>query len=133
VPAGHSAASAGGSRCVRETGGSPARFRLPVRASLRAHGPRCSIGSSRTRFLPCGSVMSDLSLEPDGSDTSAPFCWLRRLAHDNRHAAARPRRRGPNDAMRPTALRADDVYAGTERPGRIERKHSKHLTSFPSA
>lgn len=82
--------------------------------------------------------MSDLSQPVDGSITSGSFPFVLR-SHERPmtrpvgsvlHGAALPRRvetaRVPDDASRPTALRAGDVYAGTERPVHVDREREMH-------
>jgi hypothetical protein len=59
--------------------------------------------------------MSDLSI--DGSVTPAPFLWFALTrAPDRFDPQSVEAARWPDDAVWPTALRAGDVYAGTERP-----------------
>ena len=86
--------------------------------------------------------MSDQSHAANGSVTSGSFLLVARSCERQTIRPGGRRRaqlvfrcygepaRGPDGAMRPTALRAV-FYAGTERPGRNRREHVTHLTSFP--
>ena len=111
---------------------------------LCGHGPRSSFGSSRALLLPFGIPMSDRSHGANGSVTSGSFLLVarsceRRTSSTREGVVARSScvrcygepARGPDGALRPTALRAERVYAVTRGQTAIAENIRTNLTSFP--